>query len=192
MNKKILSVIIIMISVIVILVVTMKNAYTEKSVDISKDNQIETHQVQDKEQEPILVEEPLEDKTVKSSVIEPQVSSVEGSQDESVENKLPDTSSETLFGAIQSPFLDFEIVGDFDYEDYPVSFMKDGKVGFKDKNGQVIVEPVYGMVHGFGMVLVVLGQITLMVHIHGKELILTERYTTMMKFLAFFMVCHRY
>ncbi|HHV65118.1 MAG TPA: hypothetical protein GXX46_08615 [Peptococcaceae bacterium] len=34
-------------------------------------------------------------------------------------------------------------------EDYPVQFTENGKIGFKDKDGNVIVEPIYSMDHEF-------------------------------------------
>ncbi|MCT4598836.1 MAG: WG repeat-containing protein [Vallitalea sp.] len=68
---------------------------------------------------------------------------------EQIKSKVKDTCSDTLFGVIQTPFSEFEIIGDICYEDYPVTYRIDEKIGFKDKNGQVIVEAIYENVHAF-------------------------------------------
>lgn len=60
-----------------------------------------------------------------------------------------DPKSDTLYGAIQMPFPNFSITPDIKIEDYPVVFNKDGKVGYKDKNGKIIVEPIYSMAHQY-------------------------------------------
>jgi len=71
--------------------------------------------------------------------IEPNVSSKE----------LNEKKSETLYGALRTPFSNFRITPDIKNEDYPVQFTENGLIGFKDKNGNVIVEAKYEYVNGF-------------------------------------------
>lgn len=60
-----------------------------------------------------------------------------------------DPKSHTVYGAIQTPFPNFRVTPDIKFEDYPVLFEKDGKVGYKDKSGKIIVEPIYNMAHEY-------------------------------------------
>ncbi len=50
--------------------------------------------------------------------------------------------SATLYGGIDTPFLNFKITPNFP-ETYPAIFKKDGKVGFKDIYGHTIAEAIY-------------------------------------------------
>jgi hypothetical protein len=60
-----------------------------------------------------------------------------------------DENSPTLYGAIQTPFANFRLTEEVPMKDYPVQFSENGKIGFKDKDGNVIVEPLYDMAHEF-------------------------------------------
>jgi len=60
-----------------------------------------------------------------------------------------DENSPTLYGAIQTPFENFRLTEEVPKKVYPVPFSENGKMGFKDKDGNVIVEPLYNRVQQF-------------------------------------------
>lgn len=57
--------------------------------------------------------------------------------------------SGTLYGGIHTAFSNFRLTPDFVSGSYLVKFEKDGKVGFKDGNGNTLVEAIYGNAHDF-------------------------------------------
>lgn len=61
----------------------------------------------------------------------------------------PKLASDTLYGSIQTPFPNFRVTPDVKREDYPVIINQGGKVGYKNKDGKIIVEPIYGFAHEF-------------------------------------------
>ena len=65
--------------------------------------------------------------------------------------KNPDSESvsETFYGGIQTSFSNFKITPEFQFQDYPTIFSKDGKVGYKDKDGKIIVQPIYAVAHEY-------------------------------------------
>jgi len=68
-------------------------------------------------------------------------------------NKLdvpkPQSASDTLYGSIQTPFPNYRVTPDVSRKDYPVIISQDGKIGYKNKDGKIIVEPIYGLAHEF-------------------------------------------
>ncbi|MDP4108424.1 MAG: WG repeat-containing protein [Bacillota bacterium] len=61
----------------------------------------------------------------------------------------PEAVSETLYGCLKTPYENFRITPDISKADYPVKFEKDGKFGFKDKNGNIISDAVFFGVNDF-------------------------------------------
>ena len=61
--------------------------------------------------------------------------------------------TDTLFGVIYTEYPEFRIIS-YNEEDVPIVFEQDGKHGYKDKSGNVIVAPIYDSVfpyqNGFG------------------------------------------
>ena len=56
---------------------------------------------------------------------------------------------EIIYGAIHTPFANFRITSDLNSNSYPVIFEEDGKMGFKDQSGKIIVPAIYSKANSF-------------------------------------------
>ncbi|MCR6546560.1 WG repeat-containing protein [Dehalobacterium formicoaceticum] len=54
-----------------------------------------------------------------------------------------------LYGEIRQKLPDFVITPEIKEWDQPLPFYEDGKLGFKDKQGKIVLEPIYASHHGY-------------------------------------------
>ncbi len=78
-----------------------------------------------------------------SALVEPGIQEGTTSAEDPAKSSEQESVTDMLYGAIQTPFAGFKITPDIPNWRYPVVFHENGKAGFQDQKGNVLVEATY-------------------------------------------------